>query len=359
MRKIIGGRIKSAREASRLSQGDFAKAVGLSAEYISLLEKGKRTPRFETLQKIAAFLNKDISFFFKDREPGFGALLGDPGLDPDIRQAVVKFRRYCERYLGHEDICGRHLDLAPAYGATSPDRMADEERRRLGIGREPIRDIFALCESNGCRIFRHPLPGDSRVSAIFVFIREKNAAFAMINSLETPVCRMRIAAHVYAHFLKDRYEAPIIDKEDVFVDEYVTLYSPREASAQAFALRFLVPPDKVADIMDRDLKVGRCGFEDVLYLKRYFGVSFRDMLRVVKNLGGLPGSRFEEYFQRDEQAREKEIFNASAPGGRRGSGRETRFPGLGRSMPSDRFKLLASEARSLHAKRQPRLIDLE
>lgn len=359
MRKIIGGRIKNAREASRLNQVDFARAVGLSAEYISLLEKGKRTPRFETLQKISAFINKDISFFFKDKEPGFGALLGSPDLDSDIRPDVVKFRRYCERYLGHEEICGRHLDLAPAYESMSPERMADEERRRLGIGREPIRDIFALCESNGCRIFRHPLPETSRVSAIFVFVREKNAAFALINSMETSESQLRIAAHVYAHYLKDRYETPIIDKDDVFVDEYVTLYSPREASAQAFAVHFLVPPDKLADIMDKDLKVTRCGFEDVLYLKRYFGVSFRDMLRVLRSRGALPGSRFEEYFLRDEKPREKEIFNSSVARGRRDSGRKVRTPARRRSIPSDRYKLLASEARSLHAKRQPRLIDLE
>jgi transcriptional regulator with XRE-family HTH domain len=64
MDKLLGTRLKRAREEVNLSQGSFAKALGLSSEYISLLESGKRTPSFETLLKIAGFLNKNVAYFF-------------------------------------------------------------------------------------------------------------------------------------------------------------------------------------------------------------------------------------------------------------------------------------------------------
>ena len=38
------------------------------------------------------------------------------------------------------------------------------QRRRLGLGDEPIRDIFALSELNGCRILRLPIPGGAKLS---------------------------------------------------------------------------------------------------------------------------------------------------------------------------------------------------
>ena len=60
-------------------------------------------------------------------------------LSPAARLELEHFQRYCEDYL--------RLELAPLYsGHLSAERMAVEERRRLGLGDEPVRDIFALLE---------------------------------------------------------------------------------------------------------------------------------------------------------------------------------------------------------------------
>ena len=160
MEKILGTRLKRAREETGLSQGAFAKALGLSSEYISLLESGKRTPSFETLLKIAAYLNKEVAFFFGDRKPSFEGLLAPGAVDERGRKEILRFRAYCEKYLLLEEQTGRRLALAPRYSHVSAERLAEEERRRLGLGIEPVRDIFGLCEANGCRIVRHqPLSG--------------------------------------------------------------------------------------------------------------------------------------------------------------------------------------------------------
>jgi transcriptional regulator with XRE-family HTH domain len=343
MERLLGTRLKRAREEVNLSQGAFAKALGLSSEYISLLESGKRTPSFETLVKIAGFLNKNVSYFFEDTRPAFEALFDRADADERIRKDLMKFRATCQRYLELEDQTGRRLDLAPSYARVSAERLAEEERRRLGLGNEPIRDVMALCEVNGCRIIRQTLPEEARIAGIFVFDEERRAAFALVNANEPAGLQTLIAAHLYGHYLMDRADSPIVDNPDVVVDEYVSLYPPREQFAQTFASRFLVPPTKLRELVEKDLRSKSLTFDDVLFLKRYFGVSTRAMLRNLRGRGFLPEARFEEYFKRNPEDREQEVFGGT-------SGQEERRTRSlfrkSRTILSDRFRLLAAEAAS-------------
>jgi transcriptional regulator with XRE-family HTH domain len=344
MDKLLGTRLKKAREEVNLSQGAFAKSLGLSSEYISLLESGKRTPSFETLVKVAGFLNKNVSYFFEDKRPAFERLFDLAEADERVRKDLLKFRAACERYLDLEDRTGRRLDLAPQYSRISAERLAEEERRRLGLGNEPIRDILALSEVNGCRIVRQTLPEEARIAGIFVFDEERKAAFALVNANEPPGVQTLIAAHLYGHYLMDRADGPIVDNPDVVVDEYVSLYPPREQFAQTFASRFLVPPGKLRELVEKDQRSKSLNFDDVLFLKRYFGVSTRAMLRTLRGRGILPEAKFEEYFKRNPEDREQEVFGSL-------SGQEERRSRTlfrkSRTIPSDRFRLLAAEAAAL------------
>jgi transcriptional regulator with XRE-family HTH domain len=51
MQGVVGARIKKARIAQGLSQAAFARALGFSSEFISLLEADKRGPSYATLKK--------------------------------------------------------------------------------------------------------------------------------------------------------------------------------------------------------------------------------------------------------------------------------------------------------------------
>jgi len=354
MDKLLGTRLKRAREEVNLSQGAFAKSLGLSSEYISLLESGKRTPSFETLLKVAGFLNKNVSYFFEDRRPVFDALLDravrDDRVEADdrLRRDLLRFRATCDRYLELEETTGRRLDLAPQYARISPDRLAEEERRRLGLGNEPIRDVLGLCEVNGCRIVRQTLSDEARIAGLFIFDEERKAAFALVNANEPAGLQTLIAAHLYGHYLVDRADGPIVDDPDVVIDEYVSLYPPREQFAQAFASRFLVPPDKLKEIVDKDLRAKSLSFDDVLFLKRYFGVSTRAMLRTLRGRGFLPEAKFEEFFKRNPEDREQEVFGGVS--GQEEKRSRTLFR-KSKTIPSDRFRLLAAEAAALEKAR--------
>lgn len=53
--------LKFFREREGLSQGELARALGLSTSTISMYEVGKREPNFEIEEKIADFFNTDLN----------------------------------------------------------------------------------------------------------------------------------------------------------------------------------------------------------------------------------------------------------------------------------------------------------
>ena len=384
MGNFIPARLKKAREEMGLTQEAFARALGLSSEFISLLEAGKRAPSLNTLARISAYFNRDASFFLGEKEPAFTVLFraAAHGLSPEARIELEHFQRYGEDYLRLEEAAGRPLELAPLYSGTlSPERMAAEERRRLGLGGEPIRDIFALLERNGCRILRRPFAEDVEISGVFIFLEAQNAAFALINSAHTACRQVFTAAHEYCHYLKDRYDAPLIDTPDILGEKPLNKGrrggsgldiegrlsrnlptktrrrsnipmedtprigtrgrwdSVKEQFAQEFAARFLMPPAKISEIVDKDFGRGRrLTFENILLIKRYFGVSVQAMLHTLCNLGLLTASQYAEYTEVDPAPREQELFGSTDEEYGPGTG-----PDSGEIIVSDRYRLMEKE----------------
>lgn len=63
-RYSLGERIKELREKRGLSQGDLAKATGLSQSTISQVEREEKDPSLSTLQKISDALSVHIAMLF-------------------------------------------------------------------------------------------------------------------------------------------------------------------------------------------------------------------------------------------------------------------------------------------------------
>jgi Zn-dependent peptidase ImmA (M78 family) len=340
MGKFLPARLKKAREDAGLTQEAFAHSLGLSSEFISLLESGKRAPSLDTLSRIASRLNRDAAFFLGEREPAFTILFRAASLDDPARSELVPFQRYVEDYLRLERETGRRLELAPLYADIPAGRLAAEERRRLGLGDEPIRDIFGLLERNGCRILRRPMPPEAGISGVFIFLEAEAAAFVLINAAQ-PLCRQIFtAAHEYCHYLKDRHDGPVIDGPNIFGEGSAPAPNGKERFAQEFAAHFLMPPSKVREVVDKEFgPARRLSYDDVLLVKRVFGVSAQAILRTLRDLDLLTAAQFEDYWRRDPLPREREVFG--------GSGEECPVLAAG-GLPeesdgvivSDRFKLL-------------------
>ena len=62
----IGSRIKAAREKAGMTQEDLAAALEMSPTHISVIERGVKSPKLETLVNIANALNVSSDMLLQD-----------------------------------------------------------------------------------------------------------------------------------------------------------------------------------------------------------------------------------------------------------------------------------------------------
>lgn len=67
LRQDFGNRLKSIRLERKLTQEQFAELVGISVDFLSLIERGINAPSFEVLEKMQAGLRIPIREFFDFR----------------------------------------------------------------------------------------------------------------------------------------------------------------------------------------------------------------------------------------------------------------------------------------------------
>ena len=68
----LGRAIKLIRTASGMKQKDIAVKVGVTPNYLSLVENGKREPSISFLKRLAAVLGIPVSLFFLWEQDGGG-----------------------------------------------------------------------------------------------------------------------------------------------------------------------------------------------------------------------------------------------------------------------------------------------
>ena len=120
----LARRIRALRERLGLTQEDFAARCGISVSFASLLERGERSPSYETLLQVAAALGLPPSELFRLEEED------DTGAD-----RLLHFLR--ARQLTREDV-ERLLTVAELMFAETP-------ARREGKQQDPAR-----CAEPGC-----------------------------------------------------------------------------------------------------------------------------------------------------------------------------------------------------------------
>jgi transcriptional regulator with XRE-family HTH domain len=76
LREKFGQRLKAIRLARKLSQEQFAELLGISVDFLSLIERGINAPSFENLDAFSAQLKVPPSALFDF----------DTTLDPSLRE---------------------------------------------------------------------------------------------------------------------------------------------------------------------------------------------------------------------------------------------------------------------------------
>ena len=64
--KKIGARIKYYRQLAELSQSELAENVGISAQYLSRIERGKQMPSVQVLMLIAQKLKIEVALLISN-----------------------------------------------------------------------------------------------------------------------------------------------------------------------------------------------------------------------------------------------------------------------------------------------------
>jgi Zn-dependent peptidase ImmA (M78 family)/DNA-binding XRE family transcriptional regulator len=247
--KELGRRLRAAREACGMTQDDVARHLEVSRATVTQMELGNRAITGLELDRLACLFGRDLREFLAETFHEEDALVALFRADPDVvkQKEVIDALRRClvlgrevtnlERLLGIE----RNLSRIAAYPLSTPRNkwdavqhgacIADEERRRLGLGMAPLADMAELLETQGVRTAQADLPED--ISGL-TLSEASVGLFVVVNRRHHLLRRRFSYAHEYAHVLLDRERRGTISRET----DRDTLV---EVRANAFAAHFLMP----------------------------------------------------------------------------------------------------------------------
>jgi Zn-dependent peptidase ImmA (M78 family)/transcriptional regulator with XRE-family HTH domain len=254
----LGRRLREARENCRLTQEQAAQAIGVSRTALLHIEAGNRSLSTLELSQLAKLYHRSVADFFSEDEVQ-PSREDDPlviirRLPPELRDDP-EVNRQVSRCV---ELCAIGLDLVktldiegsvglPVYELRPPtrpfeatrqgERIAEDERRRLGLGYGPIADMAELIATQGVWASGvHGLPQE--MSGIF--LRHSSIGMAVLVNNGHAKCRKRLSyAHEYAHALLDRKSISAIVSRRENSQEFI------ERRANAFAAAFLMPADGV------------------------------------------------------------------------------------------------------------------
>jgi Zn-dependent peptidase ImmA (M78 family) len=275
-----------------------ASELGIARTTLVAIEAGDREARPEELIALAALYRTSVNALLR-RSKVDANLVGQfrrsvkSGADDSIE---LESLRLLERLATSFAELEARLGMAPAfdYPRERPlvrgrlDRQAEdlasEFRSLLGIGIQPIKDIFGLAELElGIRLFVRALP--KGVSGVFAFAPEIGAC-VILNRNHPRTRRRWTLAHELAHFLTSR-NAAVVDMEGPPHRDF-------ERFADLFAGAFLMPGPAVRRMFtDFVAAEDKFSARHLILLAHRFGVSLEAMGRRLEQLHLLRSGTFE------------------------------------------------------------------
>lgn len=338
----LGQRLKCAREACTMTQEDVAGHLEVSRSTVAQMELGNRAVTGLELSRLAYLYGKDLRSFVADEAPAQDdVLVALFRLHPELasQEDVLQALRACmelgreltnlERLLGID----RDLATVASYPLPQPrtkwdaiqqgQRIALEERRRLGLGLAPLPEVAELLDAQAVRTAQVTLPDD--ISGL-TLIEPAIGVFVVANR-EHHLLRRRFSyAHEYCHVLVDRNQGGLVSRGQ---DRSELV----EVRANAFAASFLMPTDAVrqfvqalgkghpsrmeAEVFDEGAPVqararsvpGSQDIQiyDVVQVAHHFGVSRTAACYRLKSARLLTSAELDDLLEQDRVGRGREL----------------------------------------------------
>ncbi len=308
---IIPHQLIKARKSLGLERGEVAEKLGIDVKILTEWEEGISEPTIEQLWSLAELYQRSTDYFLR-QVPALPEHLSFRlerrkamrDLPPEVRKVIVRFDELCRAEAELEEAIGRphKVFIKKVSGGYNPKELAKAERKRLGLGEQPIRDIRKLLINQGVRVFMLPIPDmpANELSGLSWW-HEAYGPCILLNSKNNSGRRSFTLAHEYAHLLCDDTPTVCAYMLDV----------PEEHFANQFAAILLMP--------DEDLRksfiemvgpyVESPSDQDLGKLAARYGVSLEAMGRGLEALGliprGVTDSRIAEWEKRPQYYRGK------------------------------------------------------
>ena len=304
--RILGQRLAEARKARGITQEAAAAHIGCSRPTYIAIEKGERPAKPEETVKLAALFARPVHELLLQSEPITVLsphLRGEvervhPGNAAVVREqlagGIEKFQQFLDQYRELERLMNAPLrsklpEERTLSNLVDPVELAEdtatEERRRLGLGDQPIiNNLRATLETEvGLRIFYGNLP--SPVAGIYDFVPALGCCLYI--NRNHPEERRRVSmVHEWGHGIVDRHKPGI---------DYLFMPGRKPANerfADAFAAAFLMPATSVRrrflDVVNttNDFQVA-----DLCRLAHAYFVSVEALAYRLEKLGLVPKGR--------------------------------------------------------------------
>lgn len=286
--RVIGERLRIAREAKQFTQKDAALAIQIARTTLLAIEQGERRIRIEEIQRLARLYGTSVNELLRheavhvDLVPRFRKLpnSSDPAAESaaqmlsDLARAEVEL----EALLGIE----RRRNYPPEQPLrggdvrTQAEQDALELRQRLGLGIAPVPDMVTLLEMElGIRVYVRPL--DSRISGLFAYDPAIGACM-LLNAKHSRARRNQTAGHELGHFMSARSRPEILHRDEAEV-------SREERYAGVFGRCFVTPSgalrQKFQEVVAGSVRLTR---RHLIVLAHFFGVSREAITRRLEEL---------------------------------------------------------------------------
>lgn len=251
--KLLGRKIKEARESLLIEKEEVAKYLRCSIEEYEKIENGESSSiDGDIIILISQVLEMDFRYFvsgdYVSAESQIKELFRQNGdITKNDRKAIRKFIRLCEEKHNLEGLLSRQKPLPydySGYGFRSNNHKyqgitaAYRERERLNID-DSINDIYGLLRKQKIHIFRRRLE-DSNISG--VYIKHPIAGHCVLINYSDDIYRQNFSmAHEYCHVLFDSGKEQSITYFNREMD-YI------EIRANNFASNFLLPDKGIESI---------------------------------------------------------------------------------------------------------------
>lgn len=298
----LGQRLRIARSATRLTQEQSARHIGVARTTLVAIERGERRVSPEELVGLCELYGVQPGRMLQPEAVHADLTLQFRSMaerdDAETLAMLPHLQEMASRYVELENRLGRAL--LPAYPAVyrlhsgsleeQAEDLAADLRSHLGIGVSPVPDLHALIETElRIRLFSVPLP--AKISGAYTWHSALDACI-FVNANHAETRRRWTAAHELGHFMTNRESLEVLEEDAID-------HSREDRFANLFASAFLMPASAVRkryrEVCDDH---GKFSARSLMYLASCFHVSPASMSLRLEKLNLLVKGTYDMLKQR-------------------------------------------------------------